>query len=228
MMTLDYEAWVRWVFAHPAMSANEPPWYSEANDDVGWSEEDNPRLTLEYMTRLFEQSRDLVGRYTAEQIGQGLWFLCDPSNSSHLFPLRDTKLEAAARHRAISAIHTLYSDVFSTICQRKLVHLEVGTELTGRANTLCYMLWEVAPLGPHHDASSNSMEDDLLCLEVMKRILDIPHLACQESALHGLGHWATAYPEQVQGLINGFLATQAAQVPELAAYARRAQSGNVL
>jgi hypothetical protein len=40
----------------------------------------------------------------------------------------------------------------------------------------------------------------------MATVLDLESLACTESALHGLGHWHRAYPERVEGLIDGFLA----------------------
>ncbi len=37
----------------------------------------------------------------------------------------------------------------------------------------------------------------------MARTLAIPHLACQEGALHGLGHWQRAYPDRVAAIVDG-------------------------
>ena len=65
-------------------------------------------------------------------------------------------------------------------------------------------------------------------LDVMATILDFESLACVESALHGLGHWHRAFPEPVEGLIDGFLATHSDARPELLTYARSARCGCVL
>ena len=62
----------------------------------------------------------------------------------------------------------------------------------------------------------------------MAEILALDSLACQESALHGLGHWQHAYPEEVQQIIDRFLNANKNLRPELAAYARSARTGCVL
>jgi hypothetical protein len=89
------------------------------------------------------------------------------------------------------------------------------------------MWWDIMPIngGPR-------LEDrqDLHCaaLDVLATILNFGSLACTESALHGLGHWHRAFPERVESLIDGFLATYPATRPELLAYARTARCGYVL
>jgi hypothetical protein len=40
----------------------------------------------------------------------------------------------------------------------------------------------------------------------MEHTLWLNSLACQESALHGLGHWQALYPEQVAGIVDHFCA----------------------
>lgn len=62
---------------------------------------------------------------------------------------------------------------------------------------------------------------------ILRRLLAIPHDACRESALHGLGHWAHHYP-QVAGIVDEFLSSAPGLRPELIAYAERARIGNVL
>jgi hypothetical protein len=58
--------------------------------------------------------------------------------------------------------------------------------------------------------------------------LAISHLACQESALHGLGHWKRAHPERVQAIIDAFLAKERGLPDVLRHYAKQARAGHVL
>jgi hypothetical protein len=62
---------------------------------------------------------------------------------------------------------------------------------------------------------------------VLRRLLAIPHDACRESALHGLGHWAIYYP-QVAQMIDEFLRNTPHLRPELVTYAERARTGCIL
>ena len=65
---------------------------------------------------------------------------------------------------------------------------------------------------------------DAAVLALLSDILTMDSLACQESALHGLGHWSYYYRAKVRKIIAGFLAG----LPEgaaLRAYARAAAVG---
>ena len=68
---------------------------------------------------------------------------------------------------------------------------------------------------------------DAAVLALLRDNLTMDSLACQESALHGLGHWSllvTYYQAQVRKIIDGYLAG----LPEgaaLRAYARAAAVG---
>jgi len=62
----------------------------------------------------------------------------------------------------------------------------------------------------------------------MADILTIDRVACQESALHGLGHWQRRWPTEVARIIDEFLARNANARAELLAYARSARGGCVL
>jgi hypothetical protein len=87
------------------------------------------------------------------------------------------------------------------------------------------MWWNLFPIFPQ----PGSLQ--IICdtaLQVMADILALESLACQESALHGLGHWKRAYPSEVQRIIDRFLETQKGLRPELVAYAKSAPSGCVL
>jgi len=62
----------------------------------------------------------------------------------------------------------------------------------------------------------------------MTNALALDSIACQESALHGLGHWHGAYPDEVEAIVDRFLAAHPTSRPELLTYARSARSGCVL
>jgi hypothetical protein len=217
-MTEDFDQWLRWAFDHPAAHGVEKPWYF-APGAQQWDAERDPRLTLAFVTRLFSEPEVLIGRFTPDQIGQGLWLLADPSCSSHLLALVDPSIEWAARKEAIESIAILYERLFQKVCARQLSHLAASSQSTNLANRICYMFWEVCPLGPRGDAAR---EPDLACLDVMRRTLAIPHCACQEGALHGLAHWSASYPAIVKNAIAHFLAEPDPLAPrELLLYAKR-------
>ena len=69
---------------------------------------------------------------------------------------------------------------------------------------------------------------DAELLGVMKQVLALDSVACQESALHGLGHWQMDYPECVRNAIDEFLARSKDARSELLAYAERVRTGYIL
>jgi hypothetical protein len=59
-------------------------------------------------------------------------------------------------------------------------------------------------------------------------ILGFNSLACQESALHGLGHWQRDRQRQVNAIIDGFLDASPDIDSRLITYAHSARCGCVL
>jgi hypothetical protein len=59
----------------------------------------------------------------------------------------------------------------------------------------------------------------------MRDTLKLPNPACQENALHGLGHWAHTYPEFAAAAIDAYLAANQKLRPELVRYAQAARAG---
>lgn len=80
---------------------------------------------------------------------------------------------------------------------------------------LSYFLWQLRLIvsatfggiyfrwGAPSDAQAKLIDEKLLA--TLQSLLRINHEACQESALHGLGHWHLNYPEEVENVINQFL-----------------------
>ena len=65
-------------------------------------------------------------------------------------------------------------------------------------------------------------------LRTMARILGFKSLACQESALHGLGHWQRDHKRRVNTIIDGFLEANPDIDSRLISYAHSASCGCVL
>jgi len=60
--------------------------------------------------------------------------------------------------------------------------------------------------------------------ECLKAILALDSVACQEAALHGLGHWVGREP-RCSDIIDAYLDSGTAARPELINYAKAAKTG---
>ena len=93
-------------------------------------------------------------------------------------------------------------------------------------NDVCYMLWDVAPIGRWTDEKDNPA-----CLEasldVLTTALALRNTACIESALHGLGHLHYYAPERVESIVDGWIASQPRVPDQLTRYAEEARVGYV-
>ena len=88
------------------------------------------------------------------------------------------------------------------------------------------MWWDILPL-IGHPGKPEFAKLDQAALTVMEECLALPSVACQESALHGLGHWNMYFPSEVQSIIDSFLKSEKNLRPELLQYAKSARSGCV-
>jgi hypothetical protein len=89
------------------------------------------------------------------------------------------------------------------------------------------MWWDIIPLyGRPNEPEWTEMDNEIL--GVLESTLKLDSLACQESALHGLGNWHLYYPGRVEGIINNFLQSQKELREELRTYVMNAYRGCVL
>ena len=65
-------------------------------------------------------------------------------------------------------------------------------------------------------------------LTTMEHILGLGSLACQESALHGLGHWQRQHASEVARIIDAFVLSHTELDPRLLAYANATRCGCIL
>lgn len=212
-----FQRWLRFVFEHPDTSAHRP-WYDRAMEPY----EIEPDVFLAHMTALFKDCGRLLAPFSDLEVEQGLNYLINPAVNDDCQNL--VLAEASAREYAecVRAMGNLYSDIWAKRCAPVLSHLD---QKGGPLNSICYMWWDVIAFSPsrHVDIEQAYVAP---AYAVMERALSIPHVACQESALHGLGHWQADDPERVAAIVDLFLA-RGGHPPELERYAREARAGRV-
>lgn len=207
------------------MHSNElKEWVAQVFD--GPSEPDVNRLieldefcaaaTLRRLAEVFENAATLLAPYSDESIDQTFWNL----SSDAFTGLTDQHIEWAVRRRFIESFDPLFREFFAARCRPALGHL--SEEATG-LNLSCYMWWDMMNLWYYQP---DPLTRDA-CLASMRSILAIDHVACQESALHGLGHWHRGHPTEVEGVIDEYLQRNPALREELREYANSARTGHV-
>lgn len=219
MTDVSYDVWLRYIFDREASEESEA-WY--------WGDLEHPELSPTraalYTNRLFSECAEALSGFSDAQVARGLEYMVNPSISDHGHFLHDGSIPQINRIDAIAAMAILFRDLFAVRCRAVLSHLdEAGANLL---NGVCYMWWDVIPLyGEAGGHRPNPLDE--ACLAVMRDTLQLPNPACQESALHGLGHWARAYPEFTVATINAYLAANPKLRSELVRYAETARAGCV-
>lgn len=183
-----------------------------------------PEQIALWIAEMFENSGHLLGRFSDPQLAQGLEFVVSADHSEFMFSLVEEKVPWPVRVRALRSFVPLFEQVMAPRCSPHLCHLdEPGAK---PLNGVCYMWWEILPIHGRPDLPERRAFDAEVLL-VLERLLSIPHDACRESALHGIGHWCIYYPE-LGRVVDGFLARTPDLRPELVTYARSAKKGTVL
>lgn len=217
------QEWITYVFDNPFA---DPEWYwSEDAPEWQGPPEDIPAL----MAETLEHGGELLARFSDEQLDRGFWFLVGNTPPGFTNTLVDAQIPLPSRLRALRSFVPLFEQVMAIRCSSHFSHL-AEQAAANPLNSACYMWWDLLrfPLlelyGP---AESERALIHSEVLSILRRLLAIPHDACRESALHGLGHWAQHYP-QAAVIIDEFLQVTPNLRPELIAYAERAKIGNVL
>jgi len=215
--SLSFGDWVAHVFDHPV---ENPQWYWNLEADEVELDEDT---LVDYAFRLFADSDAVLNEFSDAQVNQGLWFLVGESTTD-LYALRSDDVALAKRLKCIDAISNLFATTLAERCTEHLSHIdEPGC---GTLNSVCYMWWDIFPLsGKPSDESLREIDEH--CLAVMENVLTSTSIACQESALHGLGHWQSKYPEKVMKIVDAYLGAHEDLRGDLRNYAMAARIGRV-
>jgi hypothetical protein len=217
---LSYDEWIDYVFDHAVPLSGEA-WHRDHEADW-WNP--RPEQAVAYLTRLFDSPDQLLDRFADSQIGRGLYYLVDNSLSNHCVALAGGGVPVDQRVKCIYAMLSLFIRIFEPRCPPILSHRDEPGR--NELNRICYMWWDVMPLAATSKPRSPDPIHDA-CLAVMRSVLALPNPACQESALHGLGHWAHAYPEFAAATIDAYLAANPNLRPDVLRYAQAARAGCV-
>jgi hypothetical protein len=211
--------WINHVFDH---QAGNPPWYWGSNAIEEWPEA--PEKIVAHIAETLERAGELLSRFSDEQLNQGFWYLFYQGPPDFMGTLLDAGIPLAIRLRALRSFVPLFEQVMAARCSSCLGHLDEKGEKP--LNSACYMWFDevLDPYNPERLVQGKLHEELIITLRV---ILGIPHDACRESALHGIGHWVGHYP-QLAGEVDQFLSSTPGLRPELVAYAESAKAGDVL
>jgi hypothetical protein len=208
---LTYEKWLNSIFGSSVKRVTEPSWQIDSKTLV----------ELIYIT-LLRSGSDLL-RFSDKQVNNGLNLIFNNSYSDIVFALKDPTVAFEARAEAVRAIKVLYSDCFEKRAWPALSHLdERGSPL----NQICYMLWDVTPIGAWGHVAG--CEYFPLTLEVLEFALYLRNPACVESALHGLGHVGKGSDQRIHTIIKNWAERSVIVRRELLTYAEYADKGQVL
>ena len=216
---MPFHDWVRFVFDHPV---TDPAWHWDL-DAPDWDAPND--ITCEYVTRLFQESGELLQPYSNAQVNQGLWYIVDQASSEILLSaLNEDEVTWTLRKECVLSILTLYEECFAKRCSEHLSHC-YGPDADA-LNVLCYMWWDLFPTnGGRCDPEKGDL--DAVCLDVMRQIFDIWSEPCRESVLRGLGHWHAAYPTRVAMIVAQFIHRDLFISDDLRDYAFAAMNGDV-
>jgi len=214
-----YDRWLKYVFDRPETPSG---WYFDL-DLEAFDATPCEVVSLIDMT-CARCGTDLL-KYDLRQVNEGIDFIFNNSCSDLVFSLKDTGVQIDSRLRAIRSIRTLYSDCFAVRCSEGLSHLDQPT--TNPLNKICYMFWDVTPLRFWESSPEKSITYPAI-LELLESVLELPHMACVEGALHGLWHVQPYAPKEVDAIVSRCLARTGAHWPEpLRHYAALARIGRV-
>ena len=223
---MEYRQWIDEVF-------NWEPNIPEQS--VGIQGQMSPDETLLLISQTFEHAGKDLATFSDIQIANGIDFMINEVNEP-LYAVYDARVPLALRRRTIASFVPLYRDLFAVRCDNCQVD-----NASNPLNTLCYMLWDAGALTLDGLKQRNDPEANVLCesfMDVLETILFLPHTACQESALHGLGHsiiscnddrerFPKSYRSKMIDMINRYL-RQKGIGSRLLKYAKQAKTGVIL
>ena len=219
LSNLSFEDWLEHAFSHEVRD-QRAAWYFDEDCDF-W--DPKPGQAVDYLTRLFEYPEDALHYFSDAQIAQGLTYLVSTSASGDSGWLYSRDVLADHRVRCVNSVASFFKKIFVPRCTAHLSHLSEAD--AGTLNCVCYMLWDEFPsIALAGDPDLPQLHN--AALGTMETILGLDSLACQESALHGLGHWQSQYPTEVAAIIDRFLARQPND--RIVNYANAARCGCVL
>lgn len=192
-----YLEWLDHVFNHPVGEDDR-----HRSSEICFEDDESTVALL--LQETFTRSGKDLSSFSDAQVNEGIYYLAHPAEGDFVAVLTSAHVPLDLRVQGIRAIETLYRDCFAKRCTRTLSHLDQkGASL----NQICYMFWDLNSLSYITNVPDQGAVGGAI-LGVLDSILTLDHLACQEAALHGLGHLFNDEPERVMSIVDGFLQTE--------------------
>jgi len=225
-----FEAWLEHLFDREPGEFEPVPWYIGDGRPTQWTlryeQGDTAVAQAERIRRLFADAGALLRPYSDEQVGYGLDAIVY-SAGGDIRVLGDGRVPATLRAAGLRSMVTLFAEVFAPRLRAARPGYappwgpyEPGRR-SHRLDYVCYMFWDIAPIVPRREDTVREV------LKVLEATLALDSAACQRAALHGLGHWQYAAPDEVRRIIRSWLEGHPQAPDELRAYAVQASAGAV-
>jgi len=216
-----FEQWIKYTFE---VRPNEA--FSDPNAEMVLYDWDvNKHIEVGYISRLFASPVEATKNYTDAQIREALRIIIHESEGD-LYELFNEEIPLELRVQVVKDMYIVFEKLFAPRCSPNLTAFKDTSHLNP-LNSICFMWWDIIPL--YGKSGENNREVlDSYCVDVMECTLHLGSIACQEGALHGLGHWRRAYPERIQKIIDDFLKRTPDIDSDLYEYALAARRGMVL
>jgi hypothetical protein len=215
---LDYAWWIEHIFGTLLSAKNTP-------ESAALASSLPPAEALQFMTRVFTNCWKDLARFSDLQVSEGLTYIGAAGESDWMYLIYDRTLSWGERVACIRSIVPLYRDCFARRCANSITRLQAAP---GAINSVCYMWWDRFPSGGLDDTTTEELRAvDGELIAVMSDALQVPHDACRESALHGLGHWHSADAKRVNAIVDDWLARNPDLPQSLVEYAKASREGQV-
>jgi len=222
-----FEAWLEHLFDREPGESEPVPWYIGESRPTEWTlryeEGDTPVAQAERIRRLFSDAGALLRPYSDEQVGYAV-----ESAGGDIRAFGDGRVPSALRAAGLRSIVTLFAEVFAPRLgaappgyPRPWERSAPGQPLR-RLDYVCFMFWDIAPIVPGREDTEREV------LKALEATLALDSAACQRAALHGLGHWHYAVPDEVERIVGRWLRANPLAPDDLRDYAVQASAGRVL
>jgi hypothetical protein len=173
----------------------------------------DPTVLATYMVQLFRSPGFVADRYSDDQIGDAVWFLfgCASEYFKDLYYPYSAAISPSLQIDAISAVATLYTDLFDHVCCKRRLDPDGYYTNDLRVDIAVWMIWDMdniegAVIFP--EKTPHLVEPGFAVLDTV--LANCRTSSCQMSALHGLGHIHAYHPQRTERMIDDFLANRPA------------------
>lgn len=230
----SFDDWVEYCFARAYRD-----WWTRSDESSARVERFTviePRIIVQYITRLFRDPHFIADRFTDDQISGAVHFIFGIS-SGYFYAVRDDSVESHARVECVRSVEPMYLRLLDHVCCGR--GRDPDARYEGGVDEAVFMIWDMDVIGEAAKGPPATAALADTCIEVLDNVLNRCRTStCKGSALHGIGHLygfhsdygkAPSKPVAVRlrAIVDEFLGRS--DVPEwLREYALQAREGRVM